>query len=848
LLIIVDGEENEYNSYSKASIKMMSMFLYGQFHDRYSHRDSSSSSLLSSSSSRKQRSSPSKLSNAISILAFAGLIVVLTTVVIWRDDQKRQYRALKLASSLSLSSPELTTPSSNSRYLLEDITSNSDNNDKKTDDDDTNRSAICKEYLRNFLNGTTDAKDQCQAFYNAYKAAKCADETHAILPTIPDHRDLGYSSSSSTPSFFVFGELNTDSNIQKKKDNNKTDDDVVIDDFFENWECCDSIQSSYEKNCETAEGIQSIQLLGIMSVLLVCTMLKASMKAYNVHWIPDACAFILIGTFVGIVLRLLDNSLVSKLTFDGDLFLQIMLPPIIFQAALSIDKRAFRRDLFPILSFAGVGTAFSSLAIGWIVHQVSHWGRNGINLPLLDSLVFGALISSIDPVATLGILSGVGVSQTDTLYTLIFGESLLNDGVAIVLFDTLRDHLGEDDGLTPEAYREMTKSFFFVLLGSMAIGLIAGMLCTLYFSLLRGKQTAVTEVGSFFIFALIPYYIADGLKCSGIISTMVMGFMMDYYVVGGFQSEESAWNDYMVMRGSETGDGIHRPVIPPDRWTEIQNGLCKAFSGRGHILARSRQSVGFFAQVIASIMDTAIFAYLGLFLFNDNVWSFRLNVTAILSCVSSRLVMVIALSLFINIAVFFDIENRIVRCCRSFQRINLADDDDSTGSHTKMYLDTKTQLLLFLSGIRGAVSFALVESIPVWDNVTKEGSKFKAELKTMTSSSIVFTLFVFGALTFVAVKHGSNEAVAGSGLTHRLLSEPLDSGDEATEADPEGSYAPDSSLEIEHHTNNGGFAPGAGAQMLGSNNHTQNHAMTLAERNDNDPDERYRGSNEWISS
>merc|ERR1712194_425943 len=169
--------------------------------------------------------------------------------------------------------------------------------------------------------------------------------------------------------------------------------------------------------------------------------------------------------------------------------------------------------------------------------------------------------------------------------------------------------------------------------------------------------------------------------------------------------------------------------------------------------------------------------------FNDNKWNLRLNFTAIVSCVSSRLFMVIILSAFINIAVFLDFENRIGRCLRSinpFQRINLADDGDSTGSHTHIFLDRKTQLIILLAGVRGAVSFALVENIPVWDNVSKTGSKFKAELKTMTSSSIVFTLFVLGALTYMAVKHGSgpDSDRTHAMLTNRLLRDRRGGGDE----------------------------------------------------------------------
>ena len=100
------------------------------------------------------------------------------------------------------------------------------------------------------------------------------------------------------------------------------------------------------------------------------------------------------------------------MSFDNDFFLHILLPPIIFQAALSIDKQAFRRDFFPILTFAIGGTVLSAVLIGFTTFWLSSALNSGVSLPLLDSLVFGSLISSIDPVATLGILSGVGVSHT----------------------------------------------------------------------------------------------------------------------------------------------------------------------------------------------------------------------------------------------------------------------------------------------------------------------------------------------------------------------------------------------------------------------------------------------------
>jgi NhaP-type Na+/H+ or K+/H+ antiporter len=205
----------------------------------------------------------------------------------------------------------------------------------------------------------------------------------------------------------------------------------------------------------------------------------------------------------------------EDMSFDNDLFLHILLPPIIFQAALNIDKQAFRRDLFPILTFAIGGTVLSSILIGFITFWLSASLGAGNSLPLLDSLIFGSLISSIDPVATLGILSSVGVSQTDTLYTLIFGESLLNDGVAIVLFDTMAKHLGDNAVVDKALMHEVAIGFLEVTFASVGIGVACGMLCTVYFWALRRKHTAVVETALFFAFALIPFYIADGLGYSG---------------------------------------------------------------------------------------------------------------------------------------------------------------------------------------------------------------------------------------------------------------------------------------------------------------------------------------------
>lgn len=635
-------------------------------------------------------------------------------------------------------------------------------------DDDITRDETCRQYLMNFMNGTTDFKDECQAMYNAYQAADCKDQgTNGIAPIVGRHHQT--------------------------KDGNVTDDDMLIDDIFENFECCSSIESFYNKHCQE-QSLNASRLFGILLVLVVCGLMKSLIRQAQVQWIPDAGACVIVGAIVGGILRLADPSWVrTKLIFNSDLFLRILLPPIIFEAAVSIDKRAFRRDLFPILTFAIFGTGFTALVIGLLTFYLSGIS-GGISLPWLDSLSFGALMSSIDPVATLGILSAVGVGHSDTLYTLIFGESLLNDGVSIVLFDSLIRHMGDAGVVDSTSVQDTLFDFLSVITGSILIGVTCGICCTFFFWIIQGKQTAVSEVALFFTWANIPYYLADGWGYSGIISIMVMGFMMDYFIIGGFQSEERQWMDYIAFRGEV---GASHPIEPS--FARFRNACCNAFSGGGHLASRSRHHVGFVAKVISSIMETAIFAYLGLFLFNSNDWNMILAGTGIFSCVSSRAAMVVIFSILVNFCVWINLEGRLGRLCESFLPQNRnRNDDDSRLDNNRVYLDKKTQLILFSAGVRGAVSYSLVQNIPVYDSVTKTGSHYKGELKAMTSATIVTILFTFGALTYFIVQYerGSRARTGPTSepLQERLLSLTLtsDIGDDESRVDLNSSFEIDS--------------------------------------------------------
>ncbi len=106
----------------------------------------------------------------------------------------------------------------------------------------------------------------------------------------------------------------------------------------------------------------------------------------------------------------------------------LFLPVLVFAAALGIDLRAFVRNLTAILVLAVAAFLVSAVLVGITLHVA-------LGTALATAFLFGALISATDPVAVVAVFREVGVPRR--LLTLVEGESLLNDGVAIVLFAIL---------------------------------------------------------------------------------------------------------------------------------------------------------------------------------------------------------------------------------------------------------------------------------------------------------------------------------------------------------------------------------------------------------------------------
>lgn len=335
----------------------------------------------------------------------------------------------------------------------------------------------------------------------------------------------------------------------------------------------------------------------------------------------------------------------------------------------------------------------------------------------------------------------MGMTDTDTIYVVIFGESLLNDGIAIVLFETLVHFLDDDMHADSQAVLAASIHFLVVAIGSFLVGLASGICCTVYYWLMHGCQTPLVEVLMFCCWALLPYYVCDGIEWSGIVAVVAAGFVMDMNVVGAHLAEETesfdadqtplekTYNRSLNRSFSGTRERDRRPI----------------FSGEGHLSTEAKTHIGFVTEIIATLMETVIFAYLGLFLFSSRYhWNSYHTVVAILGCCVSRAVMIPWLSA---------VANGITKAQQSrtkWRSQELPQQQSAPRQHNPagVIIDKKMQLVLWFAGLRGAMSFALVENLPLYDAVTGEGTRLKSELKAMTSASIIFTVFVLGGCTY----------------------------------------------------------------------------------------------------
>ncbi len=190
-----------------------------------------------------------------------------------------------------------------------------------------------------------------------------------------------------------------------------------------------------------------------------------------------------------------------------------ILPPLLFEAALNIHWRELRRDALPVLALATFGVVISVLVVAVGMQRLAGW-------PWPPALVFGVLIAATDPVAIIAMFKDTGVSGR--LRLLVESESLLNDGVAAVLF-VLAVAWAQAGGAEPVTAAHVALTLAVVAGGGVLVGLVCGGAAIVVAGrpadhLVEAALTAVAAYGSFLL--------AEHWHVSGVLATVAAGLLM----------------------------------------------------------------------------------------------------------------------------------------------------------------------------------------------------------------------------------------------------------------------------------------------------------------------------------
>ncbi|KAG7457430.1 hypothetical protein JOB18_049772 [Solea senegalensis] len=237
------------------------------------------------------------------------------------------------------------------------------------------------------------------------------------------------------------------------------------------------------------------------------------------------------------------NDMLRKVTFDPEVFFNILLPPIIFHAGYSLKKRHFFRNLGSIITYAFLGTAISCFVIGNLMYGVVKLmqvvGQLTDKFYYTDCLFFGAVISATDPVTVLAIFNELHADGD--LYALLFGESVMNDAVAIVLSSSIVAY--QPSGANTHmfdaaAFFKSVGVFLGIFSGSFVMGAATGVVTALVTKFTKLHCFPLLETALFFLMSWSNFLLAEACGFTGVVAVLFCGITQAHYTYNNL-SEES---------------------------------------------------------------------------------------------------------------------------------------------------------------------------------------------------------------------------------------------------------------------------------------------------------------------
>ncbi|OIV90829.1 hypothetical protein TanjilG_15562 [Lupinus angustifolius] len=260
-------------------------------------------------------------------------------------------------------------------------------------------------------------------------------------------------------------------------------------------------------------------------VALLCACIVIGHLLEENRWMNESITALLIGLCTGVVILLLSGGTSSHvLVFSEDLFFIYLLPPIIFNAGFQVKKKQFFVNFMTIMLFGAIGTLISCTIITLGVSQI--FKRMNIGpLEIGDYLAIGAIFAATDSVCTLQVLNQ---DETPLLYSLVFGEGVVNDATSVVLFNAIQSF--DLEQIDTSIASQFITNFLYLFVTSTLLGVLSGLLSAYIIKKLYiGRHSTDREVALMMLMAYLSYMLAELCYLSGILTVFFCGIVMSHY-------------------------------------------------------------------------------------------------------------------------------------------------------------------------------------------------------------------------------------------------------------------------------------------------------------------------------
>ncbi|KIW71678.1 sodium/hydrogen exchanger 3, variant [Phialophora macrospora] len=249
----------------------------------------------------------------------------------------------------------------------------------------------------------------------------------------------------------------------------------------------------------------------------------------KIQAVHETVISIFAGMVVGLVIRITPGTAIQDtVSFDYQFFFNLLLPPIILASGYELHQANFFRNIGTILTFAFAGTFISAVSLGLILWLWTRVPFDGLQITWVEAISVGATLSATDPVTILAIFNLYKVEPK--LYTVIFGESILNDAIAIVLFETAQRYReGAAGNLNIISLFEAIGIFLLVFFTSLVIGVVVGIGTALALKYTFVRRFPRIESSLIVLIAYASYFFSNGVHMSGIVSLLFCGITLKHY-------------------------------------------------------------------------------------------------------------------------------------------------------------------------------------------------------------------------------------------------------------------------------------------------------------------------------